>query len=103
MNIPRNNKNKKESIDYNIDSNIENSINNNINNPMNFHVINLVSSDFNNFYFNSMSICPFIINNLINNINKSNINNALNINRFNHGTNINDSYINNKGYYSTLF
>ena len=95
LNIPRNNKNKNESIDYKFDSCIKNSINNTINNPMNFHIKNQVSSDFSNYYsyFNSMNICPFIIDNPINNINKSNIS-------FNHDANINDDFINKKDYYN---
>jgi len=91
---PRNNKSKNENIGYNIDSNIENSINN----PMNFHLKNQVSNDFNNVYFNNMNICPFIINNPANNINKFNIN-YLNINNFNQSVNINDNFINNNKYY----
>ena len=87
LNKNRNNKNKNDNIGYNICSNIENSINNNINNPVNFLIKNQVNYDSNNAYFNSKNISPFIINNPINNFNKSNNNNALNINNYNHGAN----------------
>ena len=71
MNIPLNNKNKNDKIGYIIDSNIISPINNSINNPMSYNINNQISNDFNN---------SFIINNPINNINKSSINNSLYIN-----------------------
>ena len=92
---PRNNKNKNGNLAYNNCSNIENSINNTINNPTNFHIKDQVYYDFKNSHFNFMNICPFIINsdNPINNINKSIINNSLNINNCNLDENINDRFI----------
>ena len=103
LNKNRNIKNKNNSIVYNIDSNIENSINNTINNPMNFHIKNQYFYDSNNSYFNSMNICPFIIDNHINNINKSIINKSKNVNNYNNDANINDGFINNKDYYNNYF
>ena len=81
--IYRNNKNKNDIIGYNISSNINNTINNTINNQ--------VFNDFNNYYYNFMNICPFIINNPINNIN---------INNFNIDDNIYDSFNNKNNYYN---
>jgi len=91
MNIPLNNKNKNDNIGYKIDSNIINPINNSINNPMSYNINNQISNEFNN---------SFIINNPINNINKSSINNSLYINCFDIDENINNNFIKDENYYN---
>jgi len=102
MKFPQINNSINDNMVYNIGSRIKNSINNNIYYPLNYHINNQISNDFKNPYFKSMNNSPFIISNPINNDNKSIMNNALNINNFNNGAKINDSFINNKNYYNNF-